>query len=166
MPSSTLTTGNFLPKSNLTEKDHGLNIYIRRLPTQINASLLRTRLLPYVQMAGIQSNEFQLHKPRAKGYATMYVVDSQKGDRFLLNMKRFPTNLGLTRYANHKIEFERNEVQDGGVMVRDRNFIEKVEQDAYLKTSIADMKGMYSCSNHDHAKVLIRQHSILTLNLK
>lgn len=156
MPSSTRTNSTFLSKSNFTKEDNGLNIWIRRLPTQINASLLRTRLLPYVQKAGIQHHEFQLHKPRAKGYATMYVVDSMKGDKFLLNMQRFPTNLGLTRYAHHKIEFERHEVQDGGALVRDRIFIEKVEQDAYLKTSMAGIKGIYACCIHNHTAALTK----------
>lgn len=126
-----------------TDGDNGLVIFIRRFPAQIIEPVLRARLQPFLGAVGIQSHEFELHKPRGKGIATMHVIHREKAERFLANMKRFPSTLGL--HPRFIVQFERHDRQDGGALVRDNKFIEKVEAEAYLKTSVStSMKGTSS----------------------
>ena len=140
----------------IATKDNGLVIFIRRIPSQPNTDALRRSLLTHLAVVGIKPDEVEIHKPRGKGIATMFITDRQKGERFLKRMKQFPSNLGLHRF---NAEFERNESQDGGAMVRDRIFIEKVETNAHSKGSslVADFKGIRSQS-----VVLV---DLLTMNL-
>ena len=59
----------------IPEEKPGLVIFIRRIPAQVIEPVLKARLQPYLTPIGISANDFELHKPRAKGIATMFVFD-------------------------------------------------------------------------------------------
>jgi hypothetical protein len=118
--------------------DNGIVIFMRGFPSSVTESVLCSRLQPYLSGVGIQPHEFEVDKPKAKGFATMHVTSTAKGEKFLLSMKQFPSTLSLSR---HTIHFERHSTQDGGVMIKDRKFIEKVVADAYVNDSVAKTIG-------------------------
>jgi hypothetical protein len=120
--------------------NNGLVIFIRKLPAQVIESVLRSRLQPYLLNVGIDANGFALHKPKARGIATMHVFSRAKGEAFLASMKQFPSTLSLSRFI---VDFERHENQDGGAMLRDRKFIDQVVADAYVKTPL---EGKMNCT--------------------
>ncbi len=129
----------------MPDQDNGLVIFIRRIPAQINDSVLRNRLEPHLLEVGIGRNGFDLHKPKAKGIATMHVTSRIKGELFLARMKQYPSTLNLSRF---RVDFERHENQDGGALLHDRKFIDRLAADAYTKMPLdGSMKGKaYVCS--------------------
>jgi len=117
------------------ELDPGLVIFIRRLPTQVIEALLKSRLQPFLSSVHIPPDGYDLHKTKARGVATLFVKNRQKGEEFLELVTRSPTNLRLSRFI---VEFQRNDVQDGGAMLRDRKFIQEVEANAHTKVNLED----------------------------
>jgi hypothetical protein len=127
----------------IPDQDNGLVIFIRRM--QINDSVLRNRLEPYLLNVGIGRGGFDLHKPKTKGIATLHVTSRIKGELFLASMKQYPSTLSLSRF---RVDFERHENQDGGAMLKDRKFVDTLAAGAYTKMSLdGGMKGKaYVCS--------------------
>jgi hypothetical protein len=124
--------------------DNGIVIFIRGFPSQVSEDLLRTRLLPFLALVGIQAQEVELDKPKNKGFATMHVASTIKGENFLEKMRQCPSTLGLGRY---KIHFERHSQQDGGALIRDRKFVQKVVDDAYATNRLTkNMEGKHILS--------------------
>jgi hypothetical protein len=119
----------------VSDQDKGLVIFIRRIPKQVSLSYLQSRLEPHLSSVGIRSNEFDLYKPKLKGVATLYVESSVKGENFLVKMKQYPSTLNLSRFV---VLFERDANQDGGAMLKDRKFIEKINAEAYKPTTLDD----------------------------
>lgn len=121
------------------DADHGLVIFIHRLPSQVIEAVLQARLNPLLNSVGITWDQYELHKGKAAKIATLFVQNREKGEKFLALVSRFPTTLDLSR---SNVEFQRDRNQDGGVLIRDYKFCQRIEAEAHKKVNLDEqMKG-------------------------
>ena len=122
----------------------GIDIFIHSIPNQVTESHLRNYLSPHLRLYGIHDHE--LHKPKNRGFANLYVPNRLNGDRFLSAMSK-QTMLRLN--PRYPLKFTINKKQDGGAMARDNKF--KEETIAEIEASITQsMRGKGSYISYYH----------------